>query len=76
MMERLGGGGVDDDAYIFGGPTERDIVKSGLEETMNGACQETVRTSGEIGCNYRIAAYVNAIRKIQTTYDSGGLLLA
>ena len=55
--------GADDE--IFSGPTERDIVKSGLEETMQCAVDETVSTSEEMGCNYRIAAYVKRLEKFR-----------
>ena len=65
-----------DEEDVFRGPTERDIVNSGLEETMIRAMQETVSTSEELDCNLRIAAYVNAIRKIQKCYEGSGLLFA
>jgi glutamate dehydrogenase (NAD(P)+) len=61
---------------IIKGPSEKDIVYSGLEETMIVACRETLRTSLELGCSYRIAAYVNALRKISVCYDESGFLLA
>lgn len=59
---------------IVKGPTERDIVHSGLEETMIQACHETISTSKSYDCNLRLAAYINAIDKIRVTYEKRGLL--
>lgn len=56
------------------GPSERDIVHSGLEETMIQACNETVTTANTIGCSLRLAAYVNAIHKIRSLYNKRGVL--
>jgi hypothetical protein len=43
---------------------------------MAQACAETWATAGKHGCSYRIAAFVNAIRKIEVTYRDAGLTLA
>ena len=56
------------------GPSERDIVQSGLEETMIQACRETVETSKARKCSLRLAAYVNAIGKIKSLYNKRGVL--
>lgn len=59
---------------IIKGPTELDIVHSGLEETMTRACKETMDTSMEMQCSLRSAAYVNAVTRIQDHYNQAGFL--
>ncbi len=61
---------------IVKGPDERDIVYSGLEETMITACQQTVDTARELNVTYRTAAYVNALRKIHVCYKDAGIIFA
>ena len=58
------------------GPSERDIVMSGLEDTMAQAVSETIATANKLGCSYRIAGLVNSIRKIEATYRDAGITLA
>eukprot|EP00742_Colponemidia_sp_Colp-10_P000053 GILJ01000059.1.p1 GENE.GILJ01000059.1~~GILJ01000059.1.p1 ORF type:complete len:540 (+),score=110.88 GILJ01000059.1:222-1622(+) len=58
------------------GPSERDIVYSGLEETMINAVNQTRETAIRLGVNYRTAAYYNALTKIEQCYKDGGLFLA
>ena len=58
------------------GPSERDIVMSGLEDTMAQAVTETIATAEKLQCSYRIAGFVNAIRKIEATYRDAGITLA
>lgn len=60
------------ESKLLQGPSERDIVVSGLEETMITACDETLLTAQRLGCNLRTAAYVNALHRIQDSYDIGG----
>lgn len=43
---------------------QRDIVYSGLENTMHRAVEETVETALKVGCSLRIACYSNAINKL------------
>ena len=50
-----------------------DIVVSGLEDTMMVACQETMKTADELQINYRVAAFVNAIKKIHSCYIDAGI---
>ena len=59
-------------AAITAGPSERDIVFSGLEDTMVASCRQTMRTAAEKGVNYRMAAYANALNKIARTYKDAG----
>eukprot|EP00744_Colponema_vietnamica_P000599 GILI01001050.1.p1 GENE.GILI01001050.1~~GILI01001050.1.p1 ORF type:complete len:513 (+),score=175.48 GILI01001050.1:70-1608(+) len=63
-------------ADAMAGPTERDIVYSGLEETMITAVEQTRATARKLGVNYRTAAYYNALKKIEQCYKDGGLFLA
>jgi glutamate dehydrogenase (NAD(P)+) len=60
---------------LLQGPTERDIVYSGLEDTMAVAVAETFATAQKHGVNYRIAGFINAIKKIEVTYKDAGFTL-
>jgi len=55
---------------INGGASELDLVRSGLDDSMRQAFQEmrATRESSEKITSYRMAAYVNAIRKIARSY--------
>lgn len=57
------------------GPSERDIVYSGLEDTMSVAVNETIATANKYGVNYRIAAFINSLRKIHVVYQDSGFTL-
>ena len=57
------------------GPNERDLVNSGLEETMCEAYQE-VRTTMDMHkgvTDLRTAAYIVAITKVATSYLELGI---
>lgn len=62
----------EDRRLVIAGPTEKDLVYSGLEDTMAVAVQETIATAEEYKCTYRTAAFVNAIKKIYQTYEEAG----
>ena len=72
------GGEIDADKRnkILQGPSELDIVFSGLADSMIVASQETIATSKRLNCNLRQAAYVNAISKIHDSMKHAGYLLA
>jgi glutamate dehydrogenase (NAD(P)+) len=55
---------------INSGASELDLVRSGLDDSMRHAFQEMRETRAENAkvSNYRVAAYVNAIRKIARSY--------
>lgn len=59
-------------AIVVQGASERDLVYSGLEDTMTNACGETRNCANELGVSQRIAAFVVSIRKVASaTVDTG-----
>ena len=75
QFEAIGGAKItEEDRKLFtAGPTERDIVFSGLEDTMKSSTDNIVKLAHERGCSYRIAAFVIAIEKIATVYKDAGI---
>jgi glutamate dehydrogenase (NAD(P)+) len=57
------------------GPSEKDIVYSGLEDTMARAVQETIETSRKYNCSMRMAGFINAINKIYVCYVEAGVTI-
>lgn len=59
IVEQLQKMGANIDAKtaktLLAGPSERDIVYSGLEDTMSVAVAETIATAQKHGVSYRIA---------------------
>jgi len=60
---------------VGAGASERDIVYSGLEDTMCKGVDETIATALDKNCSYRVAAFVNALRKMQGTYADAGFTI-
>jgi glutamate dehydrogenase (NAD(P)+) len=60
---------------LMQGPSERDIVYSGLEDTMSTAVNETLATMDAYKVQPRIGAFINALKKIESTYKDAGLTL-
>ncbi|KAF9409117.1 glutamate dehydrogenase, partial [Podila epigama] len=58
---------------VVHGAEEHELVYSGLEDTMIGACEETRATAAAKGTiDFRVAGYVNAIQKIALTQTQSG----
>lgn len=52
------------------GATEKDIVYGGLEEVMSTATKEVLQVASEKNVDYRTAAYVLALNKINDYYET------
>ncbi|MEM8485180.1 MAG: Glu/Leu/Phe/Val dehydrogenase [Bacteroidota bacterium] len=61
--------------YIADGPSEADLVYSGLEDTMVNAYQQmlTVRTKHDEKIDLRTAAFISALHKVATSYELRGI---
>ena len=55
------------------GADEEDLVVSGLENTMATAFKEINETSKKHKVSYRVAAYINSISKIASSYMQQGI---
>lgn len=58
---------------IIEGPSEANLVYSGLEDIMCQATEETKATSKQMGISLRMAVFVNAITKINSATLGGSV---
>ena len=61
---------------ILQGPSEKDIVYSGLEETMISSLRQILGAAEELNVPLRTAAYVVSLRKIGKVYSDAGLTIS
>ena len=64
-----------EDVEKLKGPTERDLVYSGLEEIMCNTMKEVVALSLRENISLRIAAYKIAITRIYDIYLEAGITI-
>jgi len=59
----------------MGGASEKDIVHSGLAQTMEGTARQIMEIAQkyELGLDLRTAAYINSVSKIYNSYKEAGL---
>jgi glutamate dehydrogenase (NAD(P)+) len=60
-------------ASLAQGAGERDLVDSGLEETMITAYNEINEIRKEHDCDLRTASFINSINKVGTIYEQMGI---
>mmetsp|Transcript_33819 Transcript_33819/g.54583 ORF Transcript_33819/g.54583 Transcript_33819/m.54583 type:complete len:525 (+) Transcript_33819:89-1663(+) len=78
FLETLNAAGVDTSAVndvMRKGATEKDLVYSGLEDTICTGLDEVVDTANAKKVSYRTAAFVNAFDKMQGTYKNSGFTI-
>lgn len=57
------------------GPTERDLVYSGLEEITSNTIKEVINVAIKDGISLRLAAYKISILRIHVIYQEVGITL-
>jgi glutamate dehydrogenase (NAD(P)+) len=57
------------------GATEKDLVYSGLEDTICKGLDEVVATANAKKVSFRTAAFINAFNKMQGTYNDSGFTI-
>jgi glutamate dehydrogenase (NAD(P)+) len=57
------------------GPSERDLVYSGLEEIMCNTMKDVIKLASSENISLRIAAYKIAILRIYTIYKEAGITI-
>ena len=60
---------------VIRGASEKDIVYSGLEDTICKGLHEVVSTANEHGVSYRTAAFINGFNKMKRTYADSGFTI-
>lgn len=64
-----------DDVEKLKGPSEKDLVYSGLEEIMCQTMARTMKDSLEKNISMRISAYKYAISAVYFTYRESGITI-
>ena len=64
-----------DELAQHSGATEKDIVYSGLDETMTVSCQQVFDIVASHNTSMRMAAYINALNKIHAIYKDAGFTI-
>jgi glutamate dehydrogenase (NAD(P)+) len=74
-MQQMTGRNLSDSeiSTLTHGASERDLVDSGLEDTMITAYNEINEIRKEFGIDLRTAAFISAIRKVGTIYEKMGI---
>jgi len=57
------------------GADDLDLVYTGLDNIMSSALEETLKTAEQEKISLRIAAYLNAIKRIHVHYDKVGFTI-
>lgn len=57
------------------GPSDLDLVYTGLDKIMSVAMRQTVATSMQKGVSMRMAVYINSIERIYKQFENTGLTL-
>jgi len=75
IIQQTTGKPLSDDIHkkLAHGADERDLVYSGLADTMNVAYANLRNISIEKKCSLRVAAFIDAIRKINVCYNELGI---
>ena len=63
---------VFDRKLLLEGATERDIVYAGLDEVMSAATEEVIETAINRKVDFRTAAFINSLRKLDEFYSMSG----
>lgn len=64
-----------EEANMLTGPSERDLVYSGLEEIMCSTIKDVIHLSQKENLSLRIAAYKIAIMRIYHIYEEAGITI-
>ena len=81
FLKALSTGGIDTSAMqnvpesVLRGASEKDLVYSGLEDTICKGLHEVVSTANAHGVNYRTAAFINGFNKMKRTYADSGFTI-
>jgi glutamate dehydrogenase (NAD(P)+) len=81
FLKALNTGGIDTSVMVnvpesvMRGAAEKDLVYSGLEDTICKGLHEVVSTANVRNVSYRTAAFINGFNKMKRTYSDSGFTL-